>query len=409
MTPTDESDAWFDHIWLPKRVRRGLRSLDDTYTGSSAEHLWSRLNALDFINKGMLFAAVLLLCFFPFIIVANALAGQSAVTGLVRHLGLNQQAASDVSALFTSSSATSNAVTGTAYLFFLLGGIAAASAVQDLYERSFELDAGGFKDIFRRFVWLAVTVGWVSLAAVAGPWLHDAVGLWLVAILGFLGLTLFWWGTMWFLLSSAGLVASPLAVRGGNRALLGGNGGGVLVYLLGNCHFGRQKVRPDWRCVRSHVLADSHRCRHHSRSSGRTGLARTRSLLLQGLPLAPAIVGPKEGRPSGFHRESWSDRQAFVSVSHRFVDTTGIRTHAVGSMPPRTSGGIRCFAWPQTSSGWYRCWEGLLHRPRSRLGRDLSVSSTLVFRLYVARGLALPAPDEKQKFVWIATRSPQPG
>jgi membrane protein len=93
-------------------------------------------------------------------------------------------------------------VTGTAYLFFLLGGIAAASAVQDLYERSFELDAGGLKDIFRRFVWLVVTVGWVSLAAVAGPWLNDAVGLWLVAILGFLGLTLFWWGTMWFLLSA---------------------------------------------------------------------------------------------------------------------------------------------------------------------------------------------------------------
>ena len=118
-----------------------MKSLEATYTGSSAEHLWNRLNALDFINKGMLFAAVLLLCFFPFIIVANALVGQSAVTGLVRHLGLNQEAARDVSDLFASSSATSNAVTGTAYLFFILGGIAAASAVQDLYERSFELEA----------------------------------------------------------------------------------------------------------------------------------------------------------------------------------------------------------------------------------------------------------------------------
>ena len=115
MTPADESDAWFDHIWLPKRVRRGMKSLEDTYKGSSAEHLWNRLNAMDFINKGMLFAAVLLLCFFPFIIVANAFAGQSAVTGLVRHLGLNQEAARDVSGLFASSSATSNAVTGTAY------------------------------------------------------------------------------------------------------------------------------------------------------------------------------------------------------------------------------------------------------------------------------------------------------
>ncbi len=86
------------------------------------EHLWNRLNAMDFINKGMLFAAILLLCFFPFIIVANALAGQSAVTGLVRHLGLNQQAARDVSGLFASSSATSNAVTGTlGYSSFWVG------------------------------------------------------------------------------------------------------------------------------------------------------------------------------------------------------------------------------------------------------------------------------------------------
>ena len=56
--------------------------------------------------------------------------------------------------------------------------------------------------MFRRFAWLAVTVGWVSFVAVAGPWLHNAVGLWLVAILGFFGLTLYWWGTMWFLLSA---------------------------------------------------------------------------------------------------------------------------------------------------------------------------------------------------------------
>ena len=179
-----------------------MKSLEDTYTGSSAEHLWNRLNALDFINKGMLFAAVLLLCFFPFIIVANALAGQSAVTGLIRHLGLNQQAARDVSDLFTSSSSTSNAVTGTAYVFFILGGLAAASAVQDLYERSFELESRGLKDIFRRFVWLAATIGCVSLAAVAGPWLNNEVGLWLVAILALIGLTLYWWLTMWFLLSA---------------------------------------------------------------------------------------------------------------------------------------------------------------------------------------------------------------
>ncbi len=164
------------------------------------EQLWNRLNAMDFINKGMLFGAILLLCFFPFIIVANALAGQSAVTGLIRHLGLNQQAAKDVSGLFTTTSSTSSAVTGTAWLFFILGGIAAATAVQDLYERSFELESGGMKDILRRLGWLVLTVAGSALAAVAGPWFHAWGGPVVLAVAGLIALTLYWWFTMWFLL-----------------------------------------------------------------------------------------------------------------------------------------------------------------------------------------------------------------
>jgi len=102
---------------------------------------------MDFINRGMLCAAVLLLCFFPFLIIVNALAGQSAATGLIRHLGLNQQAAADVSHLFASSEATSSAVTGSSWVFFILGGIAAATAIQELYERAFDLESRGMKDI----------------------------------------------------------------------------------------------------------------------------------------------------------------------------------------------------------------------------------------------------------------------
>ncbi len=200
MSELEESDAQGDEEQHHRRLHRGVAAVSDKYSGSSMEHLWNRLNAMDFINKGMLFAAILLLCFFPFIIVANALAGQSAVTGLIRHLGLNQEAAKDVSGLFASSSSTSNAVTGTAWLFFILGGIAAATAVQDLYERSFELESGGMKDIVRRIIWLGVTVGGSALAAVAGPWFHSWGGPVVLAIVGFGALTLYWWFTTWFLL-----------------------------------------------------------------------------------------------------------------------------------------------------------------------------------------------------------------
>ena len=69
------------------RVRHGtqaakgkIEAAKGKYAGSPAEHLWRRLDAMDFINRGMLFAATLLLCLFPFLIIANALAGRSAAS-----------------------------------------------------------------------------------------------------------------------------------------------------------------------------------------------------------------------------------------------------------------------------------------------------------------------------------------
>jgi membrane protein len=84
------------------RLQRRADAIKERFSGSTGGHLWGRLNQMDFINRAMLFAAVLLLCFFPFLIVLNALAGRSAVTTLSRRLGLNHQAAVDVSHLFAS-------------------------------------------------------------------------------------------------------------------------------------------------------------------------------------------------------------------------------------------------------------------------------------------------------------------
>jgi membrane protein len=182
------------------RLRHRADAAKVRFSGSTAGHLWDRLNAMDFINKAMLFAAVLLLCFFPFLIVLSALAGRSTVTGLSRRLGLNHQAALDVSHLFASSSATSNAVTGTAYVFFVLGGIAAATAVQDLYERAFNLEARGMKDILRRLVWLGFVIVWALASSSGGPWLRRTGGPVVLGLVGLVVLTLFWWFTMWLLL-----------------------------------------------------------------------------------------------------------------------------------------------------------------------------------------------------------------
>jgi membrane protein len=183
------------------RVRRSKGAVDRRFRGSTAEHVWNRLNAMDFINRGMLFAGMLLLCFFPFIIVVNALTGRGTVNGLVRHLGLNRQAAADVSHVFASTSATSSQVTGASYVFFVLGGVAAATAVQGLYENAYEVEARGMKDFLRRLAWLAILIGMSFVAGWIGPSLRHGGGPVFLGVLGFVATTLFWWFTMWFLLA----------------------------------------------------------------------------------------------------------------------------------------------------------------------------------------------------------------
>ena len=59
-----------------RRTRRAAQWGKNTYAGSLAADVWRRLDAMDVINRGMVFAATLLLCLFPFLIVVNALAGR---------------------------------------------------------------------------------------------------------------------------------------------------------------------------------------------------------------------------------------------------------------------------------------------------------------------------------------------
>lgn len=171
------------------------------FEGSTAERLWNRLNSMDFINRGMLFASVLLLCLIPFLIIVAALAGRSAATGLIEHFGLDQEASADVSKVFAPPSSTSSAISGLSWVFFVLGGIAAATALQGLYEASFGVGSRGLKDTHRRIAWLAVFVGVLALAAWGGPWLHRTGGAVLLAAVVFVVLIVFWWFTIWFLLS----------------------------------------------------------------------------------------------------------------------------------------------------------------------------------------------------------------
>jgi membrane protein len=185
-----------------RRARWAAQWGKKKYAGSLAEDVRRRLDAMDFLNRGMVFAATLLLCFFPFLIVVSALAGRPAAQSLVRYTGLNSQAAADVGHLFVSSAATTSAVVGTAsMMFFVLGGIATATALQEIYEQAFDLPHRRIKGLLHRLAWLAVLIGTSLLTGWVGPWLRHAGGPALLAAAALAWATGFWWLTMRILLA----------------------------------------------------------------------------------------------------------------------------------------------------------------------------------------------------------------
>jgi membrane protein len=185
---------------MGRRIRRGIEAGKQKYSGSSADVLWRRLNSVDFLNQGMIFAGTLLLCAFPFLIVTDALAGQSTARGLGRRLGLNRQAAGDVGHLFTSSHATVASVTGVAWVFLVLSGYSVAASLQGLYHRVFGLDSRTSRDAPRALIWLVLLVAWLFASGLVGPRVR-AGGPVEFAIVGLVVFTLFWWFTMWLLLA----------------------------------------------------------------------------------------------------------------------------------------------------------------------------------------------------------------
>jgi membrane protein len=183
---------------LLHRVRAAALRRTDYWLHSD---LLRRLKAADVINRGLLFAGVLLLCFLPFVLVLQSLAGREHASAIVRRFGLTSQAAHAIRQVLTSPSATSTTVTGLSWVFLILGGLAAAGALQDLYERAFEVKARGLRGTPRRVIWLAATLGVNLVVAWTQPWLDRVGGTGLVAIATLPVATAFWWFSMWLLLA----------------------------------------------------------------------------------------------------------------------------------------------------------------------------------------------------------------
>ncbi|MFF0778721.1 ribonuclease BN [Streptomyces sp. NPDC003720] len=185
------------HTGLRRRAEQAWQDGFRRFEESGPGRLWVRLSAVDFFGHSFQLAALALLCFFPFLIILTAAAGQDTAAVIAGWLGLNEQAAQAVATLFAPTT-TSYTLTGTSAVLLLLGVLAVAGTLQSWYRMLFDIPENAKWKTTARLVWLA---GMFAYAAAQAAFVRVLHGWFLTGLTGFLWAVVFWWGSMYALLA----------------------------------------------------------------------------------------------------------------------------------------------------------------------------------------------------------------
>ena len=183
------------------RARRRLDAVHARYEGSWVEAIVAQLKAVDFFSWTTIFGAELLWSALPFIILLSSLANERIDDDLSRHIGLNRQGAHIVRGLFRNSPTHAVVPIVTGLLFTLAGVVAVVASLQVLYERVFDQEHRGWRDIPRYFAWVGILlVVLIAEGSIAGPE-RRAAGTVVQAVVTFVVVAIFFAWTIHFLLA----------------------------------------------------------------------------------------------------------------------------------------------------------------------------------------------------------------
>lgn len=156
---------------------QGSRAVDRA-RATTAGTFWSRLNAVAFMNSSLQFAALAVLCLFPFMIIVSAESGGDVRHVLIARLGLDQKATRDVDELTSSGShaVTTLSIVGAAVV--LLGALGIASILQVWYERVYDQPPAQnvARQLANRLLWLGGVMGYLTLQDFSFIHLNQAGG-----------------------------------------------------------------------------------------------------------------------------------------------------------------------------------------------------------------------------------------
>jgi membrane protein len=164
---------------------------------TKAGTFWSKLNAVDFMNSSLQFAALAVVCLFPFLITVSAESGGDARHALIARLGLDERAARDVDALMSSGSHTVTTLSIVGAVFVLLGEMGIASTLQIWYQRVYDQPPAQtlWRQLTNRLLWLAGLLGYLTVQDFSFIQLKQAGGARAPVYVAtfILALAFYWW------------------------------------------------------------------------------------------------------------------------------------------------------------------------------------------------------------------------
>jgi membrane protein len=183
-------------------LREVERRVAERVKVSTPGRIWTRLNAVDFMNSSMQFAALAILCLFPFLVIVAAETGGDARPALIRRLGLDRAAAQDVNKLMSTGTHAAATMGVLGAVFVLLGAIGIASTLQAWYQRVYDQPGRGkwTRHMAAQLIWLAGLVIYLGLQDLFGRELAHLDARLLIYAAFFIVAVLFYWWTQHILL-----------------------------------------------------------------------------------------------------------------------------------------------------------------------------------------------------------------
>jgi membrane protein len=156
-TTTDEHSRRQTISATQRRLIQSGTHVAERVKSSTAGSVWYRLNAVDFMNSSLQFAALGVLCLFPFLIIVSAGTGHDLRKTVITRMGLDQQAAHDVGTLISPGNHAVTSLSVLGGLLIALGAIGIASTLQAWYERVYDQPPPKrwWRQLADRSLWLA--------------------------------------------------------------------------------------------------------------------------------------------------------------------------------------------------------------------------------------------------------------